>query len=146
MLSDPAFREEVGNAMNVVRQDISIDLTAAGMHVRIDMDQRTHGIPAFARKVVGDRTRVIQSERWEAEKGADVQLEIPGKPGHVRGRISLSEAGDGSGGTVETFDGEAVIRVPLVGGRLEGLIEQLFTAGMDTEQALGERWLAGDRT
>ena len=145
MLADPAFREEVGKAMDVARQDISIDRTAEGMDVRIDMDQRTQGIPSFARRIVGDRTRVVQSERWEHEEGADLQLQIPGKPGHIRGRITLSETDDGSGGTVESFDGEAVIKVPFVGGRLEGLIEKLFTAGMDTEQSLGERWLTGDR-
>jgi hypothetical protein len=142
MLGDPAFREQVGTAMDVARQDVSVERTADGMAVRIDMDQRTQGIPSFARRIVGDRTRVIQSEAWEAEKGAHLQLEIPGKPGHIRGRITLTEF---AGGTVESFDGEAVIKVPLVGGRLEGLIKKLFKAGMDTEQSLGERWLAGER-
>jgi uncharacterized protein YndB with AHSA1/START domain len=142
MLGDPAFREQVGTAMDVARQDVTVKPTADGMEVRIEMDQRTHGIPSFARRVVGDRTRVIQSESWQVERGADLRLEIPGKAGHIRGRITLTESG---GGTVESFDGEAVIKVPLVGGRLEGLIERLFKAGMDTEQALGQRWLAGDR-
>lgn len=139
MLCAPAFREEVCRALDVVHQDISIDPTAAGVDVRIDMGQRTQGIPTFARKVVGDETRVIQCERWQAERGADLQVEIPGKPGNIRGRITLGAHG---GGTVESFDGEATIKVPLVGGRLEGLIERLFIAGMDAEQAVGARWLA----
>jgi Protein of unknown function (DUF2505) len=143
MLSDPTFREEVCAALHVVRQDISVVPTAAGMDVRLDMVQRTQGIPSFARKVVGEETRVVQSESWESEEGADLEVQIPGKPGGIHGRITLAEEG---AGTVESFDGEAVIQVPLVGGKLEGLIERLFTAGMDAEQGVGARWLAGDRS
>jgi hypothetical protein len=89
-------------------------------------------------------TRVVQSETWQAGRGADLEVAIPGKPGQIRGRITL--VADGPRGTMESFDGEATIRVPLVGGRLEGLIERLFKAGMDTEQEVGTRWLAGDRS
>jgi hypothetical protein len=143
MLSAPTFREEVCAALGVVRQQISVDQTAGGMDVRIDMVQRTQGIPSFARKVVGEETRVVQSERWDARQGADLQVEIPGRPGHIRGRVTL--AADRAG-TVESFVGEATITGPLVGGRLAGLVERLFTAGMDAEQAVGARWLAGDRS
>lgn len=143
MLGDPGFRAQVCSALHVVRQDVSVAPTASGMHVRIDMVQRTQGIPSFARRVVGEETRVIQSESWETDAGADLRVEIPGRPGGIRGRITLSSEGTG---TVETFDGEATIKVPLVAGRLEGLIEKLFTAGMDAEQAVGARWLAGERS
>lgn len=143
MLADPAFRARVCEAMDVADQDVRVEERGDGMSVRIDMLQRTQGLPGFARKIVGDRTRVIQSESWDDRSGADLELEIPGKPGHIRGRISLT--GDGEH-TVETFEGEARINIPLVGGRLEGLIEKLFVEGMDTEQGVGARWLAGDRT
>lgn len=139
MLVDPLFRAAVCDAMQVVGRDVSITGSSTGMDVRIDMAQRTTGIPSFARKIVGDTTRVIQSESWEAEKGADLRVEIPGKPGHIRGRITLSGLGDG---TTESFVGEATISIPLMGRRLEGLIEKLFIEGMDTEQAVGARWLA----
>jgi hypothetical protein len=144
MVCDPTFRDEVGAAMEVVHQDVSIDPTEDGVHVRIDMTQRTQGLPSVARKVVGDVTRVVQSESWQAGRGADLEVRIPGKPGQIRGRITL--APDGAGGTLESFDGEATIRVPFVGGRLEGLIETLFKAGMDTEREVGTRWLTGDRS
>jgi hypothetical protein len=143
MVCDPSFREEVCAAMDVLRQEVSVDPTPDGVRVRIDMTQRTQGIPAFARKVVGDRTRVVQSETWRSPAAADLEVRIPGRPGHIRGTISL--ASDGGRGTVECFDGSATIRVPLVAGRLEGLVETLFVAGMDTEQEVGARWLARDR-
>lgn len=139
MLSDPAFRTQVCEAMHVVDREVSVGRTASGMDVRIDTTQRTAGVPAFARRIVGDTTRVIQSERWQAEQGADLEVRIPGKPGHIRGRITLASNGTG---TTETFEGEATISIPLVGRKLEGLIEKLFIEGMDTEQAVGTRWLA----
>jgi hypothetical protein len=142
MLTDPAFRTRVGESMDVASQDISVTPTGSGVDVRIDMEQRTKGLPGFARKIVGDRTRVIQSESWQVEQGADLEVAIPGKPGHIRGRTTL--AADGSG-TLETFEGEATISIPFVGGKLEGLIERLFIAGMDNEQQVGARWLAGER-
>lgn len=142
MLVDPAFRERVCETMDVASQDVSVQPTASGVDLRIDMQQRTTGLPGFARKIVGDRTRVIQSESWQAERGADLEVQIPGKPGHIRGRTTLSA--DGSG-TVEAFEGEATISIPFVGGKLEGLIERLFVAGMDNEQQVGARWLAGER-
>jgi uncharacterized protein YndB with AHSA1/START domain len=117
MLSDPTFRTQVCDAMQVADREVSIDRTASGMDVRIDMTQPTAGVPAFARRIVGDTTRVIQSETWQAEQGADLEVRIPGKPGHIRGRITLSA--DGTGTT-----------------------ERLFIEGMDTEQAVGTRWLA----
>jgi hypothetical protein len=116
------------------------------MQVRLDMLQRTSGLPRFATRLVGDRTRVIQSEAWTRDGDgyhADLDLAIPGKPGHIEGRITLRQEGTT---TVESFDGEAVIRVPLIGGRVERLVEGLFVEGMDTEQRLGARWLSGDRT
>ncbi len=139
MLGDPRFREQVCEAMRVADSDVTVTGTGSRMEIRIDMTQRTTGLPSFARKIVGDTTRVIQSERWDAERSADLQVEIPGKPGHIRGRIRLSDNG---AGTTESFVGEATIKVPLVGRRLEGLIERLFIEGMDTEQAVGARWLA----
>jgi uncharacterized protein YndB with AHSA1/START domain len=141
MLVDPAFRASVCESMHVWSQDISVQPTSAGVDLRIDMEQPTDGLPGFARKIVGDRTRVIQSESWQAEAAADLEVQIPGKPGHIRGRTTLLAEGSG---TVETFEGVATINIPFVGGRLEGLIERLFVAGMDNEREVGTRWLAGE--
>jgi hypothetical protein len=147
MLGEEDFRRQVGEAMDVAGQEVTIEPTGdRGMHVRIDMLQRTSGLPRFATRIVGDRIRVIQSEGWSvAEDGyvAALDLEIPGRPGHIKGRTTLRSHGTG---TVEAFEGDVVIHVPLVRGRVERLVEGLFTEGMDTEQRLGARWLSGERT
>jgi Protein of unknown function (DUF2505) len=142
MRADPAFRDRVCEAMDTVSHDVSVDDSDGELRVTIDMLQHTHGMPSIATKVVGDRTRVVQSERWAAVETGTIDVEIPGKPGHIRGTLSLTEHGAGS---VYEFDGEAKIKIPLVGGKLEGLIKRLFVEGMDTEQRVAAAWLKGDR-
>jgi len=142
MLCDPAFRERVCEAMHTVSHDVAVDATDTGTSLRIDMVQRTQGVPGFARRIIGDETRIIQYEQWTTDHKADLKLEIPGKPGNVRGRLSLS--GDASG-TVESFEGKVTVKIALIGGKLEGFVEKLFTKEMDTEHRVGAAWLAGER-
>lgn len=142
MRADPAFREKVCTALDTVSHTVTIDDAGTGLSVLVDMVRHTEGVPSFAKKVVGDQTRVIQTERWPATDAGHIEVEIPGKPGHVRGTLSITENGSGS---VYVFDGEAKISIPLIGGKLESLIEKLFIEGMDTEQRVGKAWLDGNR-
>lgn len=142
MRADPAFRAQVCEAMDTLSHDVTVDDTDGELTIAVDMLQHTQGMPGFAKKVVGDQTRVIQTERWPAVHAGHIEVEIPGKPGHIRGTLSLTEEGAGS---VYVFDGEAKISIPLIGGKLEGLIEKLFIEGMDTEQRVAAAWLDGNR-
>lgn len=142
MRADPAFRTKVCEAMDTLAHDVAVEETDGELVVTVDMVQHTAGVPRFAKRVVGDETRVIQTERWPELNAGHIEVEIPGKPGHIRGMLSLADQGDGS---VYVFDGEATMAIPLIGGRLEGLIEKLFVAGMDTEQRVAAAWLEGDR-
>ncbi len=141
MVCDPGFRAEVGAAMDVVSQDVSIEPAGDVTRVRIDMTQRTQGLPPVARKVVGDLTRVVQTETWEADGAADLEVQIPGRPGHIRGRITLRS--DGPRGTLESFEARRASGCPWspVGSRGSSRDPP---AGH--EQAVGARWLAGDRS
>lgn len=142
MRADPVFRAKVCEAMDTLSHDVTVDDTEGHLVVTIDMVQHTQGVPSFAKRVIGDETRVIQTERWPELHAGHIEVEIPGKPGHIRGTLSLVDQGAGS---VYVFDGEAKMGIPLIGGRLEGLIEKLFVAGMDTEQRVAAAWLEGNR-
>jgi hypothetical protein len=142
MLSDPAFREKVCGAMHVVRHDVAVDGSGAGMSVLVDQTQRARGIPSFAKKFVGEEIRIVQRESWQDAAGASLDLDIPGKPAAFHGTIALAEDGKG---TVETVRGEVKVKVPLVGGKLEGLVGDLLRAALEAEQRVGRAWLAGDR-
>jgi hypothetical protein len=142
MLADPAFREKVCVAMSAVRHEVDIDGSGAGMTVVVDQTQPGDGIPSFAKKFVGDEIQIVQRESWKNASSATLLVQIPGKPGDFKGGIDL--AGDDDG-TVETVAGDIKVKIPMIGGKLEGLIGDLLGKALKSEQRVGRAWLAGDR-
>lgn len=147
MLTDPAFRLEVCAAMQATRQDVAVEPAGAAgspdadVSVVVDQTQPARGIPSFAAKFVGDEIRIVQREGWTGSS-ATLAIEIPGKPGTFRGRIDLAPSG---AGTMESVTGDVTVKVPLVAGKLEGVVADLFGAALRTEEAVGRDWLAGGR-
>jgi hypothetical protein len=142
MLADPAFREAVCAALHVLRHEVSVQGAGTGMQVVLDQTQPAKGIPSFARKFVGDEIRIVQRERWTDTTSADLDIEVPGKPGTMAGGIRL--VADGSG-TVEKVTGDIKVKVPLVGGRIEELVADILRSALRAEERVGRSWLAGDR-
>ena len=140
MLADRSFREQVCDAQRVLEKSVTISPNGAGMNVTVDQQQRAGGIPAFAQKVVGDQIHIVQKEAWSTTTDAQLEVGIPGKPGHMLGSIALRPDG---AGTVQTVTGEIKVNIPLVGGKLEKLIADMLRRALDTENRVGHRWLAG---
>jgi uncharacterized protein YndB with AHSA1/START domain len=135
MLTDPAFRERVLERMQVVRGSATVE---DGV-VTIEQVQHASGLPSFATKLVGDEIRIVQVESWRTHQHADVEVTIPGKPGEMAGTATLSESG---GRTTELVDLEVTVRLPLVGGKLEGLVADMLGKALDAEHRTGVEWLA----
>ena len=142
MLADPAFREAACAAQDVISAEVHLERTGNGFTLTIDQEQRTDDLPGFARTFAGDSTRAIQHEEWEDSTGGTLRIEAPGKPSDVRGTITLRAEGSG---TREVVELELKIKVPLIGGKLEKLLAERITAGMDAEHEVGVAWLAGVR-
>jgi uncharacterized protein YndB with AHSA1/START domain len=142
MLSDPAFRHASGAAMGVISADVTITPKGEGISVHIDQVQPTEGVPGFARKFAGETTRAVQDEEWSSPAGGTLTIETPGKPTSVKGTLSLTESG---GRTTETLEAEVKGKVPLIGGKLDSLMADLVTKGMDMERLAGVAWLEGNR-
>ena len=140
MLSDPAFRQASADAMGVISADVSIAPSGEGITVHIDQVQPTEGVPGFAKRFAGETTRAVQHEEWVSPAGGTITIDTPGKPTSIKGTLSLTEKG---GVTTETLEAEVKVKVPLIGGKLESLMGDLVTKGMDKEQAAGVAWLAG---
>jgi hypothetical protein len=138
MLTDSAFREKACRAQQVVSVDVQVD----GGEVRIEMVQPNTDIPSFARAFAGQTITVIQEETWTGGSSAEFSVTLPGKPAGISGTRTLVADGDG---TLDTFDGEAKTKVPLIGGRIEKLIGEKLRNGWDTEHGVGVAWLTGDR-
>lgn len=134
MLRDPAFREEVCEATGVIRHDVRVD----GDHVVIEQWQSPQGIPSFATKFVGDEIHIVQDEHWDGLDGR-IAVTIPGKPGDMTGTAVLTAAGDG---TVETVDMTIKVSIPLVGGKIEGLIADMLLKALKAENRVGRDYLS----
>lgn len=140
MLTDPSFREKVCAATHATRSDVTVEPGASGPTVVVDQTQPARGIPSFAKKFVGEEIEIVQRESWGDDRSADLTVDLPGKPGRFDGQIRLQPEGTG---TVETVTGNVSVKVPLVGGKLEGLVGDLLKAALDAEQRVGRTWLAG---
>src|SRR5690349_12285738 len=103
MLADESFREQVCAAGGALRSSASVTPDGDGMAVTVDQTMPADGIPAFATKFVGTEIQVVQKEAWSSPARADLEVLIPGKPGHMRGSITLVEK---DGETVETVEGD----------------------------------------
>ena len=138
MLADPSFREEVCEFQGA-RAMVSIDSDDNGMEVTIDQVQAAQGIPSFAKKFVGDEINIVQREYWKSADEGDITVTIPGKPGEMTGTARLSESG---GVTTETVEMSVKVNIPLVGGRIEGLIADLLLKALKVENKVGRDYLS----
>ena len=138
MLMDPAFREAVAEAMDVISADVQLDRDGDGFSLVIDQLQKTDDLPGFARTFAGDSTQAIQREVWLSDTTGNLSIEAPGKPTKIGGTITLEPAG---AGTTEVVELEIKVKVPLIGGKLEKLMAEKVRSGMDREQEIGTTWL-----
>ena len=139
MLATVAFREEVCDSQHVLRHTVTIDRVGKGMAVEIDQVQEARGIPGFAKKFVGDEINIVQSEEWTSPEKGNIHVSIPGKPGEMVGTALLTEDPDG---TTETVNLTVKVNIPLVGGKIEGLIADLLSKALRAEHRTGVKWLA----
>jgi hypothetical protein len=139
MLGEAVFREKVCEAQHTTEATATVDGLDDTMKVTVDQRRPAEGIPSFARKFVGESIHIRQHEEWHSATDASLDVSVPGKPGHLKGTITLRPDGDG---TVETVAGEIRVHIPIVGGKLEGLIAELLEHALDTEQRIGIDWLA----
>jgi hypothetical protein len=141
MLADPDFRRAVCDAQGVLRNTVTVDddNDGPGMTVVVDQVQAAHGIPSFAKKFVGEDINVVQTEDWTSAEKGNIHVAIPGKPGEMNGTALIVEDPDGA---TETVNLSIKVNIPLVGGKIEGLIADLLTKALRAEHRTGVSWLA----
>lgn len=139
MLRDPAFREEVCEYQHVRRHTVTVTPVGDGTEITIDQVQAARGIPSFALKFVGDEINIVQREIWTSETLGDIFVSIPGKPGEMTGTLRLTESGTT---TTETVDLTIKVGIPLLGGKIEGVISDLMLKALEAERAVGHDYLS----
>ena len=139
MLADPAFREEVCDYMGVLRHSVTVERTDSGLDVVIDQVQAARGLPSFATKFVGDEINIVQRETWASMDRSRIHVTIPGKPGEMSGTGRLDDSG---GPTVHAVSLDIKVGIPLVGGKIEGLISDLLLKALKAENKVGRDYLS----
>jgi hypothetical protein len=141
MFGDPAYRKAVADYQRVVDFDCRISMNGEGMDVQLEQAHGTDRIPGFAQKLVGHEIRFLQQETWESPSFADINVNIPGKPGDMTGTESLTQSGDD---VVQRIDLAVKVSMPIVGGKVEDLIAGFIGKAFDAENKVGVKWLAGE--
>jgi hypothetical protein len=142
MLADPAYRTAVSVFQHVTDFSCAITPQGDGALVEIEQAHGTDRIPSMAQKLVGPEIRFQQHESWGSPDGADIEVTVPGKPGDIRGTITLAQ----SGADVEQHVDIAVrVSIPLVGGKVEDMIAGFVGRVFDAQNSVGVEWLRGDR-
>ena len=142
MLTDPAFRELAARRSGVLEVSVDVTQHGEGHTVHMDQLQPVQGVPGFAKKFAGETTKAVVEEVWSSPHSAALVIETPGKPTRIEGSYTLSELG---GRTTQSFQGGCKVSVPMIGGKLEKVLGELFVRGREHEAQAGQAWLAGDR-
>lgn len=140
MLRDPAFREQVCVRQRVVSHEVDVSVDGEAADVRVERVQAVTNVPAFAAKVVGDEITIVHREAWRDHRSGDYTVGIPDRPGQISGTVTLRGEGDR---TVESVDLQITVSIPLVGGKLEGVVRDLLEKALRTEHEVGVTYLAG---
>lgn len=119
LLTDREFRIEVAKRAGATSVEATGEQTAAGMVETVETRQPAEGLPSAAQKLLGGELHVRQVETWRSDREADMDVSVPGKPGHIKGTIRLEERGES---TVQIVEAEAVAHIPIIGGKVEQVI------------------------
>lgn len=139
MLTDPVFRETVCRNQRATSYAVEIEGNVDAKAVRIEMEQPTDKVPAFAKKFIGATTTIVQTETWSSPHTATITVGIPGKPGEINGTVRLAES---AGVTTETVELEIKVKIPLVAGKIEELLAKLLGSALRAEERTGKEWLS----
>ncbi len=139
-MRNPEFIADIAKSAGALDYNVDIQGEAA----IVDM---TVAAPKNAAKLIGDVVRTQQRFQW-------LETDVPG---HYRGVIDITVAGApvtanaeaklrplGSAESEASYQGQAQVRIPLLGKKLEAQVEPVIaTAFVELEQRIND-WLSGE--
>lgn len=138
MWTDPAFQQQRSQAGSPLRAESTVTPTADGAEISVfrllPIDP-----PGFIAKFVGDEIGIQETQVWTGPSSASLLVEILKQPGDVRGTIRAAESG---GATTVTVAADVAVRVPLLGGKVEGYVVGILDQLLNSDERLGRTWLA----
>ena len=135
----PAFRDQVCEAQGGTARDVTIETDGDGRRRSSTRPSRPTGLPSLREEFVGDRSTSCSASSGPRRTYADLQVTIPGKPGEMEGTMTLTRP---AAPTTETVEIEIKVGIPLVGGKLEGLVADMLRKALHAENKVGRGYLS----
>lgn len=105
-----------------------------GLTVDITEEVGTSELPGFVKKVVKGKLMITRTDHWGPLDGDIADGTLAGGssslPAKVRGTMALRPDGQGS---VLTVRGKSTVKIPLIGGKIESLINDMIRDMVDQE-------------
>jgi hypothetical protein len=139
MITDPAYQDQRAQAGNPTRAEASVSNTADGATISV-FRQLAIDPPGFVKNFVGNSIGIQETQTWTSPTTANLLVEILKQPGQVRGTLRLRESGTS---TEVVVDAEIAVKVPLVGGKVEGYVADILDRLLTKDEEIGRTWLAG---
>lgn len=127
--------------------EATINVVTQGSDVVVEAGRNLPAqVPSFMKSFVGEAIRVDEIDRWSpaddlGARTAQVTIDFAGTPANASGTLDLRPAGSGSE-VIVNFEVKA--SVPLVGGKIEGVIVEQITRAIRKENEIGVEWLANN--
>ncbi|GAA4881572.1 DUF2505 domain-containing protein [Actinomycetospora straminea] len=120
---------------------------ASGARLKLRQAVPAEFLPSVIRRFTGGDLVLDRVETWRPRHAGGYEgtfeVTVRGLPGSMTGTQRLEDSGSGS---VTTVEGEAAVNVPMVGGRVEGVVVEQVGQLLDAEDDFTRRRLAQDRS
>lgn len=143
MMRDAAYIEgkyqALGDISTTVEEHTATD---DGMVLKVSREVPAD-LPDFAKKVLGETNKLVQTETWTKSGDGyvcDLDIDSPGKPLRITGKLQIVPTGEATSDWKVDMDIKASI--PLVGGKLEGVVEKESRASLAKEYEFNKSYLA----
>ena len=137
MLTDADFLGSMMTSPSIKSHQVSVD----GTHTVIAADAPA---PSQIKRFTGDTLTITLDIDWctvtpEGGRTGPITVVVAKLPAKLSGTATVAPQGSG---TTVTYEGEFSIRIPLVGGKLEGMAAPYITKVFDAQHLAGQDWLA----
>ena len=125
-LASPSWPALLADRLSDGSAVVRADPTPDGGAVLVTTRELPSGAPPSLQRFVPPDGRVTQTDTWgpalDGVRRGTWQVVLPGTPGQVDGDMSVEPTGTGSRFSVT---GRVTVRVPLIGGKVEGTLAPL---------------------
>jgi hypothetical protein len=119
----------------------SADVQGARYRLRLGLDAKD--LPSVVRSVLSGDLMIERDERWTRQDSGrylgDVDVTIPGAPASATGAMRLRDLPDG--GSELSVRADVRVSVPLIGGKIEGVVGEQVQRLLAAETAFTQTWL-----